>query len=161
MARTRSKSSNNTDSDEDKNSVQSASKSVLKKPLIATALVVVAGLIILLFGVIAAFNVNSYNTTAILNNITNITNLTKQGITPAKQQALLKESFEIAAGIGIMCGIVVMAAGYGMYSGDQKRIKNFAIVALVFSIISIFGGGGSIIGMILGIIGSVIALLHK
>ena len=44
---------------------------------------------------------------------------------------------------------------------NLRKMRNLSIAALVVSIISYFGGGGLLIGMALGIIGSVLGLIYK
>lgn len=132
-----------------------------KKPTVASVLTAVGGIIILLFGVFDAFSISALSSPAVINNITNSTNFTKYGVTTANVIQLIHTALYIAAAVGIICGLIVLASGALMYSDDRKRVRTFAIIALIFSILSVFSGGGKLIGMALGIIGSVLALIHK
>lgn len=44
---------------------------------------------------------------------------------------------------------------------NSGRVKIFGVVALLFSPISLLNGGGFIIGFILALIGSIMALVYK
>ncbi|MEM3781531.1 MAG: DUF6114 domain-containing protein [Candidatus Micrarchaeaceae archaeon] len=60
--------------------------------------------------------------------------------------------------IGVASGAVLLAVAY-MISKSPQRAKTFAIVGIVFSLISLSGNGGFIIGMVLGIVAGVVALI--
>ncbi len=62
--------------------------------------------------------------------------------------------------IGIILGIIVIIGAIMLYRNpDQKT--GWGIAVLIVSIISIFIGGGFLIGLILGIIGGALALQWK
>lgn len=63
--------------------------------------------------------------------------------------------------IGIISGVLLILAGVMMNSTDQSRVRTWAIIALVFSIIGGFGGGGFGIGSLLAFIGSILGLVYK
>ena len=67
----------------------------------------------------------------------------------------------VVVAVGIICGIMVMLSGIMSYNPKGNRLKMFSIVAIIFSLISIFGSAGFIVGMILGIIGGVLGLMKK
>jgi hypothetical protein len=46
-------------------------------------------------------------------------------------------------------------------TGLQSKVRLGGILVLVFSIISIIGGGGFILGFILGLVGGILALAWK
>jgi hypothetical protein len=58
---------------------------------------------------------------------------------------------------GIVLGIIVIAAAVLLYQNPAQNTL-WGIIILVLSILSIFIGGGFIIGLVLGIIGGVLAL---
>jgi hypothetical protein len=69
----------------------------------------------------------------------------------------------VAAGIGIwgiVCGIVILAGSYMLYSRPASHVA-WGVIILVFSLLSIFEGGGFVIGMILGVIGGILAIVQK
>jgi len=61
--------------------------------------------------------------------------------------------------IGIVFGILVLLGALMMR--DPNKVKSGATIVLVFSILSIFIGGGFFIGFILGIIGGALGLSWK
>ncbi|MDE1811219.1 MAG: hypothetical protein KGH66_04205 [Candidatus Micrarchaeota archaeon] len=63
--------------------------------------------------------------------------------------------------IGLISGIVLIVSAVMIRRGDASKIKKFSILALVFSIISFFGGAGFYIGLVLALIGSILGLLYK
>ncbi|OJT94268.1 hypothetical protein Micr_00283 [Candidatus Micrarchaeum sp.] len=74
--------------------------------------------------------------------------------------ALADVIYAVAA-VGVICGIVVMLSGIMSYNPKGNRLKIFSIVAIIFSLISILGDGGFLVGMILGIIGGALGLMKK
>ena len=62
--------------------------------------------------------------------------------------------------LGLLFGIIVIIGSLMMMS-KPKQTKAWGILVLVFSILSIFIGGGFIIGFILGIVGGALALAWK
>ena len=65
------------------------------------------------------------------------------------------------AALDLICAIVVIYASTMVNTGLQSKIKLGGILVLVFSIISIIGGGGFILGFILGLVGGILALTWK
>jgi hypothetical protein len=61
---------------------------------------------------------------------------------------------------GIVCGIIVIVAGYMVYKRPMSHTI-YGIVVLIFSILSFSESGGYIIGGILGIIGGLWAIFWK
>lgn len=66
----------------------------------------------------------------------------------------------IAGIIGVISGIVLMLAGIMVYRTPAKA-KMWGIIGIVFAVISLFGGGGFLIGFILALIGGIMALVSK
>ncbi|MEM0154591.1 MAG: DUF6114 domain-containing protein, partial [Methanothrix sp.] len=67
----------------------------------------------------------------------------------------------VVVAIGIICGLMVILSGAMVYRPKGNRLKIFSIVAIIFSLISIFGDGGFLVGMVLGIIGGILGLMKK
>ena len=65
---------------------------------------------------------------------------------------------EALGALGIVCGIVMILSGVMAYT---KQPKTWGIIGLVFSIISLGSLGGLFIGFILGLIGSILAIVFK
>jgi hypothetical protein len=61
---------------------------------------------------------------------------------------------------GIILGLIVIVAAVMLYRNPAQKTM-WGVIILVLSIISIFIGGGFIIGLILGIIGGALALTWK
>jgi predicted benzoate:H+ symporter BenE len=59
--------------------------------------------------------------------------------------------------IGPVSGVLVLA--FALFKSRPSNLKIYGILALVFSIASLFGNGGFFIGAILGIVGGVLALI--
>ncbi|MDE1877745.1 MAG: hypothetical protein KGL95_09590 [Patescibacteria group bacterium] len=62
--------------------------------------------------------------------------------------------------VGFACGAIIIF-GAAMMSRRPENARVWSMLVLVFSAISFLEGGGFIIGAILGIIGSVMALTRK
>ena len=65
----------------------------------------------------------------------------------------------ISAIVGIISAAVV-GLGSMMVRNPSKRVAG-GVLMIVFSIVSIFSGGGFLIGMVLGIVGGVLGLVSK
>jgi hypothetical protein len=61
--------------------------------------------------------------------------------------------------IGLGLSVPVMMGAILMYSKDKSRVMTGSIIVLIFSIISLFIGGGFIIGFILCLVGSILGLV--
>lgn len=60
---------------------------------------------------------------------------------------------------GLVCGLLTILGAIWINSGEKNKVRNGAILVLIFSILSWFGAaGGFIIGFLLGLIGSILAL---
>jgi hypothetical protein len=65
-------------------------------------------------------------------------------------------------GIGeLIFGLIVMFGAIMINSDDPSKVRTGGIIVLIFSIISIIAGGGFVIGLILGLIGGILALTWK
>jgi len=63
--------------------------------------------------------------------------------------------------LGVIFGIIVIIGAVMINSGDPSRVRTGSIVVLIFSILSLFTGGGFIIGFILALVGSILGLVWK
>lgn len=64
--------------------------------------------------------------------------------------------------IGLTCGIVIIWLSYLIKKNNkEENIKKIGTLILIFTLVSIFNGGGFIIGFILGIIASAGCLSWK
>lgn len=63
-------------------------------------------------------------------------------------------------GIESLLGILVIGFGVLLYVMPQNHVA-FGILVLVFSIASLIGLGGLLIGFILGLIGGILGIVHK
>jgi len=62
--------------------------------------------------------------------------------------------------VGIVSGILVIV-GAAMLQARPDQSSNWGVIILIFSILSLFGAGGFIAGLILGIIGGAMAMSWK
>jgi len=67
----------------------------------------------------------------------------------------------LIAVIGIIFGILIIIGALMINSGDPSRVRTGSILVLILSILSLFTGGGFIIGFILALIGSILGLVWK
>ncbi len=69
----------------------------------------------------------------------------------------------IAVGIGIagiICGAIILFGAF-MLNANPASHMIWGVVILVFSVISLFEGGGFFVGAVLGIIGGILAITWK
>jgi len=68
----------------------------------------------------------------------------------------------ILAGLGVfglICGLLTILGAVWINSGEKDKVRNGAILVLIFSILSWFGAaGGFVIGFLLGLIGAILGL---
>lgn len=62
--------------------------------------------------------------------------------------------------LGLVFGLVVLYAAFKLNSNPSEHVT-WGVVIIVFSILSIVIGGGFFVGMILGLIGGVLALVQE
>jgi len=151
-----------------------------KRPTAAFVLMLIGGILILVVGllVVAAgyllptlvnFLINSTNVTAnvppaVSKNLSAIAQLVNGqllNMTPSSL-ATLQNGIYTSGLIGTVSGImVVLMAIMVRKAKERKNVHLFSVVALIFSIVSYFGGGGVIVGMILAFIGGILGVLYK
>lgn len=78
----------------------------------------------------------------------------------ASETALITGILGSLTAIGVILGIIMILAAVLLYRNPAQKTM-WGVIILVLSIISIFIGGGFIIGLILGIIGGALALAWK
>lgn len=69
----------------------------------------------------------------------------------------------VVAGLGAfgaIMGLIVIAGGAMLYLRPSQHVAWGAVV-LIFSMISLVGGGGAIIGLILGLLGGILGIAWK
>lgn len=62
--------------------------------------------------------------------------------------------------LGLVSGIVIVASAL-MLQNRPSEAKTWGTLILVFSVVSLFGMGGLLIGALLGIVGGILALTWK
>jgi len=110
-----------------------------EKPTAAFVLSLIAGILVLLTGIILAF--------------------------AGGLAAMLLPFGEVVglvialAAVNVVLGILIIVGAIFINSGEPGKVKTGSILVLVLSIISLFaGGGGFFIGFILGLIGGILGL---
>jgi len=63
----------------------------------------------------------------------------------------------ILATVGLVAGIIVVVGAFQLKSRPESR-KGWGVMILLFSLVSFVGGGGLFIGLILGLVGGIMAL---
>jgi len=72
----------------------------------------------------------------------------------------LMSSMYFGMGIfGVVSGLLIILGGALAYYRDFR--VGGGVIVLLFSILSLFGGGGLFLGLILGVIGGVLILLNR
>ena len=79
-----------------------------------------------------------------------------QGMSPGQVNLAL----EAVGGWGVICGIPVILGAAMVYRRPASHVA-WGLVIVFFSILSIFGGAGLFIGLVIGIIGGGWAVLRK
>ena len=78
---------------------------------------------------------------------------------PIPQMIPIYNTFSFYTLLGMISGIMLMVSAIEVHHNRRKgSIKYWSTVALAFTIISLFDGGGLVLGFILSIIGSLIGL---
>lgn len=62
--------------------------------------------------------------------------------------------------IETISGVILVTAAIYINSKTLGRVQNWSVVAIVFSIISLIGGGGFLIGFILALMGSLLGIIY-
>ena len=115
-----------------------------EKPTAAFALSLIAGILILINGAILGA----------------VGSFIGPHIPGMGEKALVTGILGTLMAVGIIIGLIVIVAAVMLYRNPAQK-TGWGVTVLVLSIISIFIGGGFIIGLILGIIGGALALTWK
>ena len=83
-----------------------------------------------------------------------------QGFDRASLPGLISGIVEVMGGFGLVCGLIVLVSATMLLARVGQR-RTWGILILVFSVLSLVGLGGFVIGAILGIVGAVLALRWK
>ena len=67
-------------------------------------------------------------------------------------------ALNILGGIAVLFGIIILVGAYLIYN---RMETTGGVIVLAFSALSIFVGSGWLIGLVLGVIGGILALLKK
>jgi tryptophan-rich sensory protein len=67
-------------------------------------------------------------------------------------------AWSIIGGIAVVFAVIIIVGAYLIYSRTEMA---GGVIVLIFSVLSIFAGSGWLIGLILGVVGGVLALLKK
>ncbi|MCL4387923.1 hypothetical protein M1567_02100 [Candidatus Marsarchaeota archaeon] len=127
----------------------------------------IGGILILLGGIYELGAVHAVSANSIIANLTASNPAIAHNATEIKlinsyvSSGALYDAIYAVVAIGVICGIIVMLSGIMSYNPKGNRLKIFSIVAIIFSLISILGDGGFLVGMVLGIIGGILGLMKK
>jgi len=122
--------------------------SEMEKPTAAIALSITAGVLIILYGIFIL------STTPLMEKFQKEMEKETGEDLPFEFIGKLLLIFSI---VGIIFGAIVILGGIMIYNRPSQS-RMWGIVVIIFSILSIFGGGGFLVGMVLGIIGGMLAI---
>jgi hypothetical protein len=123
-------------------------KTEVKRATAGFALSLISGVLVLLNGIVLIVIATRFQD--FLNDV-GMSDLTR---------SVLGETFLTAIGaIGLAFGVLILIGSYLIYTPGKETLGG--ILVLVFGILSIFTGGGLIVGTILGIIGGALGLAKK
>ncbi|MGC8671489.1 MAG: hypothetical protein ACP5TJ_01180 [Candidatus Micrarchaeia archaeon] len=126
----------------------------MDKIRLAKILFLISGILVVLDSVLEYFAFSYLESTA---QSANASALNK---TYAAEVAKLKAAGPLLATlpiVGVISGIMLLLVGY-MLGNGKPHIKAWAATGILFSLVSITGNGGFIIGLILGLAAGVVAL---
>ncbi len=131
------------------------------KPTAALVLLILGGLLILVGGAVTIALGNAANSLIRSTNGTYTVNgqATNKSVAAGAVSGLVG----LDGAVGLVAGIIVLVMGLLVFKSASNvgRVKAYGIVALIFSLISLANGGGFILGFILALIGSILALVYK
>ncbi len=84
--------------------------------------------------------------------------ITFAGSDVVRHRFLAGLALNIIGGIAIAFAVLIIVGAYLIYNGMEAA---GGVLVLVFSVLSIFVGSGWFIGLILGVIGGILALIKK
>jgi hypothetical protein len=122
------------------------------RPTAAFAVSLLAGVLILINGAVLGV-VSSF--------IAPFIGAQAPGPVPGAGQAMMVSGIlGVLMVVGVVLGIVVIVAAVMLYRNPPQKTL-WGVLVLVLSIVSIFVGGGFLLGLILGVIGGILALIWK
>ncbi len=80
------------------------------------------------------------------------------GLGELRRHSLRGIDFKVLGIVTIILGIVVLLGAYLLRKPGRERQGGITVIA--FSVLSIFTGGGYLVGVLLGVIGGALALTH-
>ena len=84
--------------------------------------------------------------------------ITFVGSDEVRHRFLAGIALNIIGGVAVVFAVLILVGAYLIY---YKMEATGAVLILIFSVLSIFVGSGWLIGLILGVIGGILALLKK
>jgi hypothetical protein len=84
--------------------------------------------------------------------------ITFTGSDEIRRRLLAGIALNILGGIAVVFAVLILVGGYFVYNGMEVA---GGVIILIFSVLSIFVGSGWLIGLILGVIGGILALLKN
>jgi hypothetical protein len=84
--------------------------------------------------------------------------ITFTGSDEIRRRLLAGLALNILGGIAVVFAILILVGAYLVYNGMEVA---GGVIILIFSVLSIFVGSGWLIGLALGVIGGILALLKK
>ena len=84
--------------------------------------------------------------------------ITFVGSDEVRHRFLAGIALNIIGGIAVVFAVLIIVGAYLIYSGMEM---SGGVIVLIFSALSIFVGSGWLIGLILGLIGGILALAKK
>ena len=84
--------------------------------------------------------------------------ITFVGSDQVRHRFLAGIALNIIGGIAVVFAVLIIVGAYLIYTGMEM---SGAVIVIIFSVLSIFVGSGWLIGLILGVIGGILALVKK
>ncbi len=129
--------------------------------------ILVGGILILIEAFYGLSAVHALNANALIANITKNSSvkLNATDISLINKEVSSDEIYDAVyavVGIGIVAGLLLVISSIMIYRANSRhQVKVYSAIAIIFGLISIFVGGGFIIGMALGVIGGILGLMNK
>jgi len=123
---------------------------IREKPLVSFALSLAGGILILIGAILLILFSTLFLPSVVVydHQMTNVT-------------TSLNPLFIIISLIGIICLAIVIFGSILIITGNQNKVRSGGILVAIFSVISVIVGGGFLIGLILGLVGGILALVWK
>lgn len=84
--------------------------------------------------------------------------ITFEGSDLVRHRFLAGIALNIVGGVAVVFAILILVGAYLIYSGMETT---GGLIVIIFSVLSIFVGSGWLIGLILGVVGGILALVKK